>query len=81
MPGKEVYHNRIRLEQKLALLDIALSVMKTRQQRGRIQSGETLLARGADGGQVFEKSLDCIANEGRIVIFGYASGKWFDAPS
>jgi NADPH2:quinone reductase len=48
---------------------------------------DTTGGRGADmifdpvGGEVFEKSLDCIANEGRLVIIGYASGKWFDAPS
>lgn len=33
------------------------------------------------GGEVFERSLDCLANEGRIVMIGYAGGSWFDAPS
>lgn len=33
------------------------------------------------GGKVFENSFACMANEGRIVLIGYASGKWFDASS
>jgi NADPH:quinone reductase len=39
-------------------------------------------SRGADvvfdpvGGETFEKSLDCLAMEGRILPIGFASGKW-----
>jgi NADPH:quinone reductase len=39
-------------------------------------------SRGADvvfdpvGGETFEKSLDCLAREGRILPIGFASGKW-----
>jgi NADPH2:quinone reductase len=41
--------------------------------------------RGADvifdpvGGPAFDQALDCIANEGRLLGVGYASGEWRDA--
>ncbi len=41
--------------------------------------------RGADvifdpvGGSAFDQALDCIANEGRLLCIGYASGEWRDA--
>lgn len=41
--------------------------------------------RGADvifdpvGGSAFDQALDCIANEGRLLGIGYASGEWRDA--
>lgn len=43
--------------------------------------------RGADvvfdpvGGSAFDQALDCIANEGRLLGIGYASGEWRDAPT
>ncbi len=43
--------------------------------------------RGADiifdpvGGDVFSRSLDCIANEGRLLVIGYASGTFQEAPT
>jgi NADPH2:quinone reductase len=42
--------------------------------------------RGADivydpvGGEVFERSVECLAFEGRILPIGYASGRWGDIP-
>jgi NADPH2:quinone reductase len=41
--------------------------------------------RGADviydpvGGEAFDSALRCIANEGRLLAIGYASGAWHDA--
>jgi NADPH2:quinone reductase len=43
--------------------------------------------RGADviydpvGGEAFDSALRCIANEGRLLAIGYASGAWHDAPT
>ena len=43
--------------------------------------------RGADviydpvGGETFDLALRCIANEGRLLAIGYASGAWHDAPT
>jgi len=43
--------------------------------------------RGADvvfdpvGGAAFDRALECIANEGRLLGIGYASGRWSDAPT
>jgi NADPH2:quinone reductase len=43
--------------------------------------------RGADviydpvGGEAFDSALRCIANEGRLLAIGYASGAWNDAPT
>ena len=44
-------------------------------------------SRGADviydpvGGEAFDSALRCIANEGRLLAIGYASGAWHDAPT
>ncbi|MBW2143040.1 MAG: NADPH:quinone oxidoreductase family protein [Deltaproteobacteria bacterium] len=48
---------------------------------------KTTEGRGADvifdpvGGDVFYRSLNCIANEGRLLAIGYAGGSWQNAPT
>ncbi len=54
---------------------------------GRLVSAvrEATEGRGADlifdpvGGEAFDEGIECIANEGRLLAIGYASGTWSDA--
>ena len=54
-------------------------------QMGRALGGQATGGAGADviyapvGGEAFDAALECIANEGRLLAVGYASGAWSDA--
>lgn len=50
----------------------AYHILKT---LGRLEQGETVLIHAAAGGDVFYKTLKCLAYFGRLIIYGVASGE------